>query len=154
MPKRAEMQDHRMKMAIVIDAKDLIAGRVATVVAKKALLGEKVDIVNCEDAVITGDPARVYKHFKQKDDRGVPLKGPYYPKLPDRIMRRIIRGMVGWKSAKGREAYKRIMCHVGIPEELAGKKIETIEEADMKKIPNLKYVRMKDIAEHLKGSRQ
>ncbi|MCK4669580.1 MAG: 50S ribosomal protein L13 [Nanoarchaeota archaeon] len=141
-------------MAIVIDAKDLVVGRIATVVAKKALLGETIDIVNCQDAVVTGKKDTVFREYKQKADRGVPLKGPYYPKQADRMVRRTIRGMIGWKTAKGKVAYKRIMCHIGIPEKFEDQKFEIIENAHMKKLPNLKYVRIKDIAEHLKGSRQ
>ncbi|MBW3014722.1 50S ribosomal protein L13 [Candidatus Woesearchaeota archaeon] len=141
-------------MAIIIDATDLIVGRFATIVAKKALLGEKIDIVNCQDAVVTGRRDTVYKHFKRKADIGVPLKGPYFPKTADRIVRRMIRGMIGWKTAKGREAFKRIMCHIGVPDKFENSKLDTIENANIKKLPNLKYVKMKDIAEHLKGSRQ
>ncbi len=141
-------------MAMVIDAKDLIVGRIATVVAKKALLGETIDIVNCQDAVVTGKRASIYKEYKQTADRGVPLKGPYFPKQADRIVRRTIRGMIGWKTAKGKVAYKRIMCHVGVPDKFEGQQFETIENAHMKKLPNLKYVRIKDVAEHLKGSKQ
>ena len=32
----------------VIDAEDMILGRLAAVVAKRALLGENIDIINCE----------------------------------------------------------------------------------------------------------
>ena len=36
-----------------IDATNLILGRLASYAAKKAQLGENVDIINCEAAVIT-----------------------------------------------------------------------------------------------------
>ena len=39
---------------MIIDAKDLIAGRMGAFVAKQLLLGETVDIVNAEKAVISG----------------------------------------------------------------------------------------------------
>jgi len=39
---------------MIIDATNLIAGRLATFVAKKALLGEEIEIVNSEKAVLTG----------------------------------------------------------------------------------------------------
>ena len=44
---------------IVIDANELILGRLATQVAKKLLLGVEVQIINCEKAVISGTK----KHF-------------------------------------------------------------------------------------------
>ena len=40
---------------MIIDANNLILGRMATFIAKQALLGEDIKIVNCEKAVITGD---------------------------------------------------------------------------------------------------
>ncbi len=38
----------------VYNGKDLILGRLATVVAKQALLGEEVKVVNCEKIMISG----------------------------------------------------------------------------------------------------
>ena len=49
---------------MIIDAKDLIAGRIATVEAKKALLGEEVSIVNAELAVITGRKKNIMEKYK------------------------------------------------------------------------------------------
>jgi len=43
---------------MIVDASNMILGRMVSYVAKKALLGEKVDIVNCEKAVITGNGAQ------------------------------------------------------------------------------------------------
>ena len=51
---------------MIIDASNLIAGRIATVVAKKALLGETIDIVNSEKAIVTGSKTQVFARFKQK----------------------------------------------------------------------------------------
>ena len=55
---------------MIIDASDMILGRLATYVAKKALLGEKVDIVNCEKAVITGNKKSIFEKYKQRNERG------------------------------------------------------------------------------------
>lgn len=134
---------------MIIDATNLIVGRLAAFAAKKALLREKVDVVNCEKAVITGDPNVSYEKLKQKIDRGAPLKGPYHPRMPDRIVRRVIRGMLPWKKTRGREAFKRVMCYIGVPEELKGKKPETIKGADVSKIPSLKYARLGDLSKRL-----
>ncbi len=134
---------------MIIDATDLVLGRLATVAAKKSLMNEEVKIVNCENAVITGNRKRILSDFKQKYERGVPLKGPYFPKMPDRIVKRAVRGMLPYKKPKGREAYKRIKCYIGVPEELKGKSYETIEEANIKKLPNVKYVTIKEISRFL-----
>ncbi len=38
---------------MIIDANNMILGRLASFAAKKALLGEKIDVINCEKAVIS-----------------------------------------------------------------------------------------------------
>ena len=67
---------------IIIDATNLILGRIATFAAKQALLGEQIVVLNCEKAIITGERKMVINAFLQKIHRGVPLQGPYYPKQP------------------------------------------------------------------------
>ena len=136
---------------MIIDITNSVLGRVATVVAKKALLGETVHIVNCENAIITGSKARLMADFKQKRERGIPLKGPYYPKQSDRIVKRAIRGMLPYKKTKGREAFERVKCYTGVPEKFENQKLEKIEGTDRSKLPNLKYMYIKDIAKQLGG---
>lgn len=122
----------------VINAKDSIVGRLSTVVAKRALQGEKIDIVNCEKALITGKKQEVINRLKEKKARGNPLKGPFMPTLPDRFVRRTIRGMLPYKQEKGKKAFKNIMCYLGIPREFETEKIETIKSAHItnSKAPN------------------
>ncbi|MBD3313223.1 50S ribosomal protein L13 [Candidatus Woesearchaeota archaeon] len=134
---------------MIIDATDAILGRMATVAAKKALLGEKIDIVNCEKAVVTGSKERILERFKQKRDMGIPLKGPYFPRMPDRIVRRTVRGMLPYKKDKGRKAFQNVMCYIGVPENLKEQKIEKIAEADVSKMPSLKYIYIKDVSRFL-----
>lgn len=125
---------------IVIDASNLILGRMATFVAKQALLGQEVRVINVEKAVISGKKKVVINDVKKDMDRGTPSKGPFIPHMADRYVRRVIRGMLPYKQAKGAEAYKRILCYTGIPEELKDKETTTIEGASVEKLPNLKYV--------------
>lgn len=136
---------------MIIDAKDMILGRIATVAAKKALMGEKVDIVNCENVIITGTKEHVLERFKAKVKKGIPLKGPYYPRRPDMIVRRTVRGMLPHRQEKGRKAYKKVMCYMGVPEIFQGKKLETIKEANFSKCPTLRYVRLKEICREIGG---
>ena len=113
---------------MIIDATDLILGRLAAFAAKKALLGEKVDVINCEKAIITGNPKTTFAHFKRKFDMGAPLKGPYYPRMPDRIVRRVIRGMLPIRKTRGREAFDNVMCYIGVPEKLKDKTSEIFHD--------------------------
>lgn len=136
---------------IIIDATNLILGRIATVAAKQALLGEEVVVINCEKTIVTGERKMVINKFLQKIHRGVPLQGPYYPKQPDRIVRRTIRGMLPYKKAMGKAAFARVMCYLGVPEKYANEKTTTIEGANVSKLPNLKYVVLSDVAQNLGG---
>jgi len=134
---------------IIIDATNLILGRLATFAAKQALLGEEVVVVNYEKAIVSGDRKMVIDAYLRKIHRGIPLGGPYYPKQPDRIVRRTIRGMLPRKKAPGEEAFKRVMCYIGVPEKHAGAATVTIDGAHVSKLPNLKYVQLDDIAKNM-----
>ena len=120
-----------------VDAEGLILGRMATHVAKLALAGEQINIINCEKAVVSGSQSKIDKRHKLRE-MGSPFKGPFYPKAADRIVKRAIRGMLPYKKPKGKDAFQRIMCHIGVPEKFNGK-TETIEGANVKKLPNIKY---------------
>ena len=136
---------------MIIDANNLIVGRMAAVAAKKALLGEKVDIVNCEKAIMTGDKKNILLRYRKKRKMGTPKKGPFYFRRPDMFVRRIIRGMLPYKQEKGRKAFERIMCYIDIPEAFKDKTLETIDKVHIRKVPNLKKVYVKDICMEIGG---
>ncbi|MEM5878414.1 MAG: 50S ribosomal protein L13, partial [Candidatus Aenigmatarchaeota archaeon] len=92
----------------VYDATGKILGRLATVVAKQAIKGEQIHVVNCEKAIIVGDPEFTKKKYKQRIERGDPHHGPYFPKTPTGIVKRAIRGMIDYKKQTGKAALKRI----------------------------------------------
>lgn len=132
---------------MIVNAENLILGRMAAIVAKKALQGEKVDLVNIEKAVVTGKPAVTLEKYKQKFQRGYTTTGPYFPKHPEKLVRRTIRGMLPYKQEKGKKAFKNIRCYIGIPEEFKGKKAETLEKANVKNIKKTKYITVKQISQ-------
>jgi large subunit ribosomal protein L13 len=134
----------------IINAKDLIAGRLATEVAKRALLGEKIDIVNSEKALITGKKETILKKYKEKKEKGHPYKGPFFPTMPDRFLRRIIRGMLPYKQEKGRKAFKNIMCYIGIPKKFESEKLETIKKAHITNSKSIRYMSIEKICQYLK----
>ncbi len=137
-------------MAIIIDAQDAIVGRVAAYAAKQALLGQTVHIINAEKAVMSGAKRTSINEAKRKNAMGVPRKGPYFSKLPDRYVRRIIRGMLPYKQPRGRAAFERIMCYIGKPKSVEGEAIR-VPGADANKLPNLKYLTIGKICEELGG---
>ena len=135
---------------MIIDATDLIVGRLGTAVAKKALLGEEIIIVNSEKAIITGKKERVFADYKQRLDRGT-FKGPFLPRRSDYLLKRSIRGMLPYKKPRGAEAFKRIRCFVGVPTQYKAQDKESIKDAHISKMQNLDYVTIKEIVTHLGG---
>lgn len=136
-----------MSKMIVIDATDLILGRLAAYVSKQALLGETINIVNAEKAVITGKPESILAAQKRKREMGAPLIGPYYPRMPERIVKRAIRGMIPYKRPRGKEAFARIKCYNGVPEELKKEKMHTFANMNIEK-SRAKYVTIEEISRH------
>ena len=130
---------------IVIDAKNLIIGRFATFAAKQALLGKEVRIINAEKAVISGKKMNTVEKFSSEDKRGIPSKGPFMPKVADRYVRRIIRGMLPYKQPKGVEAYKRVLCYKGVPSELESVTPTPVPGADASKLPTLNRITVEDL---------
>jgi len=136
---------------MIINAENLILGRFATVAAKKALLGEEISIINCEKALITGNRKTILAKYKQKIQMGKPQKGPFIPKRADRFVKRTIRGMLPYKQGRGSKAFDRIRCYVGIPDDFKDKKAETIEKANISKVPNLKHITIGEICKSIGG---
>ena len=119
----------------IIDGTGHILGRLATYVAKQALNGEEIVIVNAENVIITGNRTAILDDYKQRRNMGVTgrnRKGPYYPRMPDRLLRRSIRGMLPYQEPKGRSAYKRVMTCIGIPSEHKGAELVMVENAKYK----------------------
>ncbi len=107
---------------VVIDGEGHIAGRLASIVAKRLLRGERIVVVNAEKIIITGKKKRVLEKFLKRITEwrtyyNPEKRGPKYPKTPDRIFKRMVRGMLPHKKPKGREALKRLKVFVGIPDE-------------------------------------
>ena len=121
-------------MTIIIDAEGATLGRLCTKAAKNLLDGEEISIINSEKAIISGKKQTIKKQYKQKIEVGTYRKGPFFPRMPDRIVKRTIRGMIPYQTPHGRAAYKRLKCYIGIPKEFEGKKIEKISEAEKRHV--------------------
>lgn len=115
-----------------IDATHLIVGRMASLVAEKILKGENVFIANCEKAVFTGNPIRLRQLWQTRLDlrpKGNPETGPRFHRVPDRIVREIIEGMVPHRRERGVQAMHRLRVFIGVPAIHKERKWETLEKA-------------------------
>ncbi len=135
---------------IYIDATNAIVGRVGAFTAKRALLGDTIKLMNCEKAIMSGSKENViYRYYYRRNKIGQPQKGPFISRLPDRFVRRTIRGMLPYKKTKGSDAYKRIMCYLGVPVKFQDKKLETVQGADAGKLRSLKKVTVEEVCKGL-----
>lgn len=117
---------------IFIDASGHTLGRIAGYAAKKALMGEDVVVVNAETIKVSGSKENILKENLDKLDirnKGNYREGPFHYKRPDRYVRKAIRGMLPYKKSRGREAYKRIIVYIGVPE----KELKDKHKIDVKK---------------------
>jgi ribosomal protein uL13 len=142
----------------IIDATDSIMGRIASYCAKELLMGEKVVIINAEKCIITGSKESVYEKYSHRRERSSvinPLRfGPKYPRRPDGILRRAIRGMLPWRKATGKTAFKNLRVYIGTPSEVGDKGLKSVSipEANLKKLKVPKYVTLGDLSKHLGAS--
>ncbi len=134
---------------MIIDANNLILGRLSSFVAKKALLGEKIEIVNCENCIITGDKPVIFAKYDRFVKMGTHEKGPFIHRMPHKLVKRTIRGMMPYKTEKGRAAFKSIKCHIGVPENLKNEKFESIKNASAEKVPNLRYIKIIEVCRYI-----
>ena len=105
---------------LLIDGKDKVLGRLASQVAKLALLGKHVVVSNTKHIVISGSKKRIFAKYEQKKNiktRTNPLRGPFYYKRPHQLFRRTVRGMLPFKKKNGRDAFKRVHAYIGSVDE-------------------------------------
>jgi len=122
------------KPVTVIDAEGLILGRMASKIAKRLLEGEKIVIVNAERSVISGRKRSKVIEAKEFLGVGGVGRGPFHYRRPDRIVRKTVRGMLPIKQPKGKQAYKRLSTFIGVPDEYKNQKVETVTDAQAKKL--------------------
>ncbi len=132
---------------IVIDATNHIAGRLASNVAKLLLKGNRVSIINCDKIMISGTRSNIikeYREFLEISSILHPKHGPFHPRRPDTIMKKMIRGMLPRKKPSGLAAHKRLRTYIGSPKELKSLEKINLEKAKITKDPS-KYTTMADL---------
>ena len=115
---------------IVIDADGLVMGRMLSFVAKQALLGNELSILNCEKAVISGNETSTIARLKLKRSINSmkPEKGPFFSLDTQKMMKRSLRGMLpDWRNGRGKEALRRIKFYKGFPEEFKKEKLTKLK---------------------------
>ena len=112
----------RTDRPIVVDATGHIAGRLSSHVAKLLLSGNRVSIINCEKAMLSGTRANIireYREFLKINSIINPKHGPVHYRRPDTIITKMIRGMLPYdRKPSGVAAHRRLRAYIGSPKEL------------------------------------
>ncbi|CRG94098.1 60S ribosomal protein L13, putative [Plasmodium gallinaceum] len=106
------------KKVYVIDCKGHLLGRLASIIAKELLKGQRVVAVRCEEINISGSLYRnklKYSKFLRLRTNTNPRKGPFHLREPSKILWRCVRGMLPHKTFKGKIALKKLKVFVGVP---------------------------------------
>ena len=131
---------------VVIDARNCILGRVASKVSERALDGERIAVVNAEAAVITGGEEDVMSVYRKRTEVGSD-RGPHYPQRPDRLFKRSVRGMLPYKTTRGREAFENVRIYIGNPYDDV--EAEVLDGTSLDRLSNIKFVSLGDVSENL-----
>jgi len=140
---------------IVIDADGHVMGRLASYVAKILLSKPELQVivVNAEKLVITGDRKMIMRWFMRKISEWRthynPEKvGPKIPRRPDRVFKRVVRGMLPKKIEKGRNALKRLRVYMSIPLDFLQRRrlvLYEVPAAKLKVRPLMQYVTLEEV---------
>lgn len=134
----------------IINASGLLMGRMASYIAGELLKGEKITVIHADECIISGDKRSVFdKYLNRRHRKSIvnPARhGPFFPRRPEGIILRAVRGMLPYKKAKGRDAMKRLRVYIGVPAELEGKQATEIDIKDITTLKIPKYTKLKDLS--------
>jgi len=136
---------------VIIDGKGHLIGRLASVLAKELLNGQKVVVVRCEEIQISGSLFRnqlIFSKFLQHRGNTNPKRGPIHYRSPSRILWRTVRGMIPHKSKRGQAALERLKVFEGTPFPYDKMKRVVVPFAlrVLRLKPGRKYCRLGDLA--------
>ena len=145
---------------LVYHATDKVLGRLASHVAKELLSARKagsplrVIVVNAEHAIVSGPKSTVVANYDFKYKLNHPRKGPFFPRMPDQILKRTVRGMLPYqKNSSGRNSLRDLRVMIGTPANLSGDGLPDGhawgESASFDRDLPQKFVRLGDISAHL-----
>ena len=144
------------RSSIVVNGDGCIAGRMCSHVSKLLLEGNQVTIVNAEKAMLSGDRHKTINRFKEDleiSSATNPIHGPFHPRRPDRILTKMVRGMVPKRKSSGIEAFKRLRVYIGVPDQLKNSKMELFEDSKIRK-PSFYYISIGDVAGEIGWKRE
>ena len=142
MPNKTDNNNKGMNETIVIDAANAITGRLASFAAKQVLLGKKAVVINSEKAIIIGTKKNIVGKYAARVGRGrATHKGPYFPRQPEAILRRAIRGMLPYGKARGKILFRNVKCYASVPPEF-----QDVKKIKLGKETNADYLTLGEVS--------
>ena len=140
---------------IVVDGTNLIAGRLASNVAKLLRKGNRVTIVNCDKIMMSGKRASIVGEYEEflKINSIINYKhGPKHPRRPDTIISRMIRGMLPYEDKpSGKTDFSRLRTYIGVPKEVKGLEKIQFEKSKITKARS-NYTSMAELSRYIGGT--
>merc|ERR1712124_16499 len=107
-----------MVQKVLIDGSGHLMGRLASVIAKQILQGQKVVVVRCDKICISGNfyrnKLKVLEYLRKRMNTK-PSRGPYHFRSPAKCLFKVVRGMIPHKTKRGMEALNRLKVFDGVP---------------------------------------
>ena len=117
---------------LIIDGRGHLEGRLASIVAKELLSGQRVTVVRCEQILKSGSLKRnhiIRQDVMKKRINTNPRRGFMHWKAPSRIFWKCTRGMLPHKLSRGADALGKLKVFEGIPFPYDQKKRMVIPDA-------------------------
>lgn len=109
-----------------------LLGRLASIVAKELLDGQKIVVVRCESMNVSGEFFRnklKYHDYLRKSTNFNHRRGQFHFRAPSRIFYKAVRGMIPHKTARGKAALERLKVFEGVPPPYDKKKKIVVPQA-------------------------
>jgi len=136
---------------VVVDCSNHMLGRLASVVAKEIMNGQKVVCVRTEEISVSGSLFRnklIFAKFLQHRGSTKPSRGPLHYRSPARMLWRTVRGMMNHFKQRGQAAMGRLKVFEGIPHPFDKVKRKVIPQAlrVLRLKPGRKWCRLGDLS--------
>ena len=104
--------------------------------------------------MMSGRKAKViseYEDFLKIHSIIHPQHGPFHPRRPDTIMKRMIRGMLPTEKPSRKTDLARLRTYIGVPNEVKGLEKIQFEKAQITK-DSSKYTTMAELSRYIGGT--
>jgi large subunit ribosomal protein L13 len=116
--------------------------------------GNRVSIINCEKIMISGKKASIigeYEDFLKISSIIHPRHGPFHPRRPDTIIKRMIRGMLPKEKPSKKTDLARLRTYIGVPRDVKGLERIQFEKSKITR-SSAKYTTMAELSRYIGGT--